>query len=239
MAERVTPPIDDCWNRIGVRGDLSCPRLREHVHCRNCPVYTQAARKLLDREVLSDDDADADADAMPDAAPGATAGAAYANDTAGKPAVLSALAFRLGNEWLALPTSMLSEVATMRPVHTLPRQRDTVNGVCNIRGRLLVCISLPALLGLETESLTATQAVVASGNKAPARLLVINSTPRAVVAPVDEVEGIRTYDAATLRPVPPTLGADHYTAALAHQDERAIGILDGPRVMRAIARSLA
>ena len=31
--------IDDCWNRIGVHGDKSCPLLDEHVHCRNCAVY--------------------------------------------------------------------------------------------------------------------------------------------------------------------------------------------------------
>ena len=31
--------IDDCWNRIGVHGNKSCPLLAEHVHCRNCAVY--------------------------------------------------------------------------------------------------------------------------------------------------------------------------------------------------------
>ena len=35
--------INDCWNRIGVRGDASCPELEQHVHCRNCPVYSAAA----------------------------------------------------------------------------------------------------------------------------------------------------------------------------------------------------
>ncbi len=35
--------IDDCWNRIGVRGDGSCPELKRHIHCRNCPVYSAAA----------------------------------------------------------------------------------------------------------------------------------------------------------------------------------------------------
>ena len=34
--------IDDCWNRIGVLGDGSCPRLAEHIHCRNCPVHAAA-----------------------------------------------------------------------------------------------------------------------------------------------------------------------------------------------------
>ena len=36
--------IDDCWNRIGVHGDKSCPLLSEHIHCRNCAVYSAAAR---------------------------------------------------------------------------------------------------------------------------------------------------------------------------------------------------
>lgn len=36
-------PIDDCWNRIGVRGDGSCPRLAGYIHCRNCPVHDAAA----------------------------------------------------------------------------------------------------------------------------------------------------------------------------------------------------
>ena len=43
-------PLDDCWNRIGVRGDASCPELARHVHCHNCPVHAAAALALLDRE---------------------------------------------------------------------------------------------------------------------------------------------------------------------------------------------
>ncbi len=41
--------IHDCWNRIGVRGDHSCEKLREHVHCRNCEVYAAAARNIMQR----------------------------------------------------------------------------------------------------------------------------------------------------------------------------------------------
>ena len=35
-----TQAIDDCWNRIGIHGDKSCPLLAEHIHCRNCSVYS-------------------------------------------------------------------------------------------------------------------------------------------------------------------------------------------------------
>ncbi|KEZ64308.1 chemotaxis protein CheW, partial [Pseudomonas amygdali pv. tabaci str. ATCC 11528] len=45
--------IDDCWNRIGIHGDRSCPLLGEHIHCRNCAVYSAAATRLLDRYALA------------------------------------------------------------------------------------------------------------------------------------------------------------------------------------------
>src|SRR5215472_14146833 len=39
----------DCWNRIGISGDRSCPELEAHIHCRNCPVFASAARAFFDR----------------------------------------------------------------------------------------------------------------------------------------------------------------------------------------------
>ena len=38
----------DCWNRIGVWGDRSCPELASAVHCHNCPVFATAGRQFLD-----------------------------------------------------------------------------------------------------------------------------------------------------------------------------------------------
>jgi len=261
MIEHAAAPIDDCWNRIGIRGDMSCPRLREHIHCRNCPVYATAARRLLDRHPAIYDDADDSVsiaqvqhrtnDGSLGAAQarhgiaGEQANALALAKTPGMPghtATVSALVFRLGAEWLALPTSTLAEVATMRAIHTLPRRSGVVTGVCNIRGRLLACISLPVLLGLSTQAPAVATPVPSATSAASARaprLLILNSTPRAVVVPVDEVEGIHAYDADALGPVPATLGAERYTSAIARQGERTIGVLDGERLLRAIDRSLA
>src|SRR5437764_404262 len=41
--------VDDCWHRIGVSGDRSCPELNSFIHCRNCPVFAAAARTFFDR----------------------------------------------------------------------------------------------------------------------------------------------------------------------------------------------
>ena len=46
--------LHDCWNTIGVAGDQSCARLKEIIHCRNCPNYSAAGVQLLDRALPAD-----------------------------------------------------------------------------------------------------------------------------------------------------------------------------------------
>ncbi|ERO62095.1 hypothetical protein P308_05745 [Pseudomonas piscis] len=78
--------IDDCWNRIGIHGDKSCPLLAEHIHCRNCSVYSAAATRLLDRYSLRQQDRER----------------SVAEETDSDVASRSLLMFRLGEEWLGL-----------------------------------------------------------------------------------------------------------------------------------------
>src|SRR5437868_12679007 len=99
--------IDDCWNRIGIRGDKSCPLLIEHIHCRNCAVYSAAATRLLDRYALQQEDRQH----VP---------ATVQSEVKTR----SLLMFRLGEEWLGLATRSLVEVAPQRAIHSLPHQRS-------------------------------------------------------------------------------------------------------------------
>lgn len=114
---------NDCWNQIGVAGDGTCPELERVVHCRNCPVYSASGRHLLEREPPEDylrEWTQALAEEK---------GEDKAADT------LSVLIFRLGQEWLALPTHVCQEVAEMRPIHILPhRSGPVLLGLANIRG---------------------------------------------------------------------------------------------------------
>jgi len=49
----------------------------------------------------------------------------------------SLVVFRVGAEWLALPTAIIREIAGARPIHALPHRRDgVVLGLANIRDRL-------------------------------------------------------------------------------------------------------
>jgi len=217
--------IKDCWNTIGVRGDGSCSELVAHVHCRNCPVYSGAAAHLLDGE------------------PPAGYVRQWTEQTrqgkgAAERAAFSALLFRLGTEWLALPTSVLTEIASPRPIHSLPHRRgDLVLGLANVRGTLLACISLRTLLGIDAER-TADADKLGS---AVGRLLVMQRDGIRTVSPVDEVHGIERFAARDLGAVPATVaGAEsRFTRALLTWQQRTVGVLDEAPLFRAVARSPA
>lgn len=207
----------DCWRRIGTWGDRSCPELAAHVHCRNCPVYSENAARLLDAPVA----------------------AAYLREnarhyaqakTAVRPGAKSAVVFRLAREWLALPTEVFREIAPARPIHSLPHRPDrTVLGVANVRGELLVCVSLAAALGID------------GGPGAEARLAVIGRGSDRFAFPADEVAGLHRYDDAALAPVPATLAHARavYTRGLFAWDGRSVGVLDAELLFHTLNRSLA
>lgn len=133
----------NCWNQIGVWGKQTCPELDTVVHCQNCSVYEQAGRRLLERPtpegytaewttLLSKFRAPQDIDQT---------------DT------LPIKIFRLGEEWLAIPSCIVKEILLPQPVHTLPhRSNNILRGIVNVHGQLLLCISLHQLLGVNAKS---------------------------------------------------------------------------------------
>jgi chemotaxis-related protein WspD len=217
--------IDDCWNRIGVMGDASCPQLAEQVHCRNCPVFSTVATRLRNVE-------------LPPGQLREWTELVARGEQAQAPRSGSALIFRLGQEWLALPTVLFEEITSQRPIHSLPhRHGGAVLGIVNIRGELVVCISLARILGLEDAG---PQPVAAEGGSFGRMLMVQRMGSRAVF-PVDEVHGIERFDPEELRQVPSTLGkgSPAYSRALLGWRERWVGLLDEILLFQTLNRSLA
>lgn len=204
--------IDDCWNRIGIRGDKSCPLLIDHIHCRNCDTYAHAATRLLDRYALAQD---------------AHEQVQVEQARAGR----SMLLFRLGEEWLALATRCLVEVAPLQPVHSLPHQRSQVlQGVANVRGALVPCLSLPDLLGM-TPSATGS-----TSNRVMPRMLILGAPGGSVVVRVDEVDGIHGLDPERLVH---EQGETDFTAAVLQWRGRSVRVLDEEQLLTAVNRSLS
>ncbi|WP_231586633.1 chemotaxis protein CheW [Cupriavidus basilensis] len=219
--------IDNCWRRIGVLGDSSCPQLAVYIRCRNCPAYSRAALELLDN--------------LPAGEAGLPDEATPADGAARGPAV-SCLVFRVGEEWLALPAAALAEVTAPCPVHTLPHRRHAaVLGLASVRGNLLVCISLARLLGQDPPANAGAANGVAGGAGRGARLLVLGQGRGAIALPVDEVTGIERVAESALQALPTTLSraSARYARALLQSGGRSVGLLDAGLLQQALTRSLA
>jgi chemotaxis-related protein WspD len=231
--------VEACWQRTGMGGDGSCPELRQHLHCRNCPVHASAASALLDRDAPEG----YLAEWTEQVARGSALSAATLDVARGKgeraSSLLSVMVFRIGAEWLALPTTLLEEVTEPRPVHSLPHRRSGVLlGIANIHGELLICVSLALLLGLEP-------AVAASATRPAAapkeRFLVIGRDADRFVFLADEVQGIQRHAPEALRPPPATLtrALSSYSRQVLTWDGRTVGCLDGDLLLASLNRSIA
>jgi chemotaxis-related protein WspD len=212
--------IDDCWNRIGIHGDRSCPLLIEHIHCRNCPVYSAAATTLLDRYALTRGDQDH----------------VQSTDLQVKTKTRSILVFRLGEEWLGFPTRCLVEIAPLQAIHSLPHQRSrALLGVANVRGALVACLSLVELLGLD-----ATVAPAQSSRIMP-RMLIVAAEGGPVVVPVDEVHGIHAIEEHLLDSASTsgTHANARFTRGVLQWKDYSLRLLDEDQLLSAVNRSLS
>lgn len=220
----IDPPMDECWSKIGVAGDRSCPELEGFIHCRNCPVLAEAARSFFDREppegyletwseILQTPEEETESDAV------------------------SMLIFRVGREWLSLATPLLVEVTEMKPLHTIPHRRGGVlEGIVNIRGQLQLCVSLPKLLGIETApELSVPEPELPSliSDVSAQRLLVLEDGEERWVIAVDEVAGVHSVPRSHLRSVPSTVGqaGSRHAEALVDWRDTVVGVLDGNRLL--------
>jgi chemotaxis-related protein WspD len=218
----IGPEIHTCWQTIGVYGNGECQELKEFVHCRNCPVYSAAAQRLLDRPLPLDYQREWTQHFAK-------------KETPGRPAKTSAVLFRITSEWLALPAQTFQEVAERRPVHSLPHRRmGVVLGLVNVRGELLICVSLGALLGLE--GLLPRRAAEIRCE----RLLVAHWQGSRFVFPVDEVHGIYRFQGTELREPPATVARSQasYTRAIFFWKNRPVGYLEAGPLFGALNRSL-
>jgi chemotaxis-related protein WspD len=222
MPDSQSLEIRACWNEIGVYGNATCKELQQVVHCRNCPIYSKAGVQLLDRP-------------LPPEYRRAWSGHFAQARKLASPAKHSALLFRISSEWLALPTPAFQEVAERRPVHSLPHRRQGIAlGLVNVRGELLICVSLGHLLGLARGPLRETPRTTYD------RLLVAKWDGHRFVFPADEVRGILRFHTAELHEPPATLAKSKlsYTKGILHWQDRTIGLLDADLLFSSLNRSL-
>jgi len=220
MSDAVTLPLVDCWNGIGVKGDRSCPKLKDVIHCHNCEVFADAARAFLDRPVP----------------PGYSTevSASFANATVSKRhEAVSALVFEIGAQLLAIDTKAVVEVTSTRRVHRVGHRSGRIfSGIVNIHGQLELCCSLGGLLHID---------VVASDSNAPnARMLLVEHAGLRWAFEVAAVLGVHRFESEQISAVPAT-SQQEATAFMRHVlslGERRAGQLDLEKTFRALESSL-
>jgi|KBSSwiStaDraftv2_1062776.scaffolds.fasta_scaffold00080_41 chemotaxis-related protein WspD len=213
--------VNDCWNRIGVHGDHSCPELTQHIHCRNCAVYRASARTLLDKPMTVEHSSFWTQLHSQPLQPAASA-------------TRSVTVFRVGSERFAIGTMLCVEVAAPRPIHGLPhRIGGAVLGLANIHGELVVCVSLPQLLSLNSAS--------HAPNGGAGRLLVTRWHDGPIAFPVDEVSGVEKFAAQHFKPLPATVSHAKVkcTSSVLSYGAHTLGVLDEELLGQAIRRHLA
>jgi chemotaxis-related protein WspD len=214
--------IDRCWNRIGIQGDKSCPHLARHVHCRNCSVFSQAARARLD------------APAEPEYLDQLTQRYAQAQ-AATAAGDRSLVVFRIGREWLGLNPRAVAEVIGPRPIHRIPhRAARILRGLINWRGDLTLCLDLGAILNLE-------EGAEPQGGANQRKCLIMTTPEGAVATEIDEVAGVSRFSA-KLGLAPPATSAkaqNSFVTILFNWRDRQVSGLNESRLFAFINRHLA
>jgi chemotaxis-related protein WspD len=220
--------VNDCWNRIGVWSHAAsrcCPQLQEIVHCRNCPVFAAAARKIFEGRSLPPDYLDE-----------------WCRHFAQPPPARqmlkhsSALVFRVGNEALALPIGVIDEICQPEMIHRLPHYAPVIlRGIVNIHGQLRLCFSLAELLGIED-----SQLALEGKHRVFPRMMVVRRNESRFALLVDEVIGSHRYGREDILSVPASLSRAlaKFIRGIFRDGEKSIGLLDEELLFQAMEKSL-
>lgn len=138
--------------------------------------------------------------------------------------IVTVIVFRLFHEWLAISTSVLKEISYRRAVHRIPhRHKKIFLGTVNLEGELQLCIDLAKLLEIEKDTYSKTSTVY-RGN----RMIAILKDKELWTFPVDEINGIYTWDLSKIENVPVNVSKSsvNYLRGIFKHAGKTIGLLD-------------
>jgi chemotaxis-related protein WspD len=151
----------------------------------------------------------------------------------------SIVIFRIGTEWLSMPTDVFQEIGEGRTVRRLPDHRGGIlSGLVNVRGELLLCVALGVILGLDK---AAEGQQTAKSNSAE-RLMICKRSDARLAFQVNEVHGLHRYHPRDLRSPPATLAkaaAGIYTLGVVPWKDTIVGCLDDELLFYTLNKGLA
>lgn len=227
--------LDDCWNRIGVFGDRSCPLLAASVHCRNCQVYSEAGRSLLER-LPPADYLDEWTAVLAESQHASQSSLLSADGTVVRSdQSLTLMLFRLADELFALPVGVLLEVSLIFVVHSIPHRSTAIFlGLVNIRGEIMLAASLRALLGLSPERQTP------AASPGSQRMAVASTPEGRWVFPIDEIFGIHLFNRSDVTRAPSEARDGHScSSGVLQWRQRPVALLDPERIFQRLHEEIA
>jgi chemotaxis-related protein WspD len=217
--------IESCWKTKGVWGQEQprCPELSRVIHCRNCEVFTQVGRNLLERE-------------LPEEYLSEWTQVFAAKKEDKLLGTIAVVIFRLKKEWLALPAQLFAEIVKIERAHRIPHRNNKIlMGVVNIHGDIQLCVSLTQLLGIE-----ANYDKTKENRRAYKRMMVVNRDGERWVFLVDEIEGIYRVHPNILQNVPVTVSKSNsaFTKGIFKWQDKYVALLDEELLLYKLTRSV-
>jgi chemotaxis-related protein WspD len=155
----------------------------------------------------------------------------------------SVVIFRIGTEWLALPTEVFQEIGDRCTVRRLPDQRGGIlSGLVNVRGELLLCVALGVILGLEKGLDEAAAGPRTIKSNPAGRLMICKRSNARLAFQVNEVHGLHRYHPRDLRSPPATLAkaaVGIYTLGVVPWKDKIVGCLDDELLFYTLNKGLA
>ncbi len=156
-----------------------------------------------------------------------------------EPGTKSVVIFRIGTEWLALPTAALQEIGDRCTVRRLPHHRGGIlSGLVSVRGELLLCVALGVILGLDK----AAEGQEIGKSTSAERLMICKRSDARLAFQVSEVHGLHRYHPRDLRNAPATLAkaaSGIYTLGVVPWKDRSVGCLDDDLLFYTLSKGLA
>jgi purine-binding chemotaxis protein CheW len=127
--------------------------------------------------------------------------------------------FSLHGEHYGLPIASVQEIIRYTPPRVTAAARGLVQGLINLRGRVLPVVDLSSRLGRTLEVSDAT------------RILVIEVAAGAVALIVDAVDGVVQVAAQRIEPIPGSVGDDALGHEIAAIDDRLVMLIDAEQTL--------
>ncbi|WP_217920816.1 chemotaxis protein CheW [Miltoncostaea oceani] len=127
--------------------------------------------------------------------------------------------FHLGDEEYGVPITLVQEIIRHTPPRPVPGSAPHVQGVINLRGRIIPVIDLRSRFG------------IAGDRPADAKVVITTVDGVTIGVVVDEVREVLTLGADVFEPAPAGTDADGHVEAVAKLDGRLVVVLDLVRLL--------